>query len=126
MFVPLMTPLFIEPFITCPYFDICVAMNWSLTSHGASLIATLVTFLSISKKVTDLFFNEISELMISYFACSLFSVTIQDFSVIWIDFISSKFISFSNSDKISSCLIPVNNLLLKCTNKFLFIFPILP
>ena len=31
------------------------------------------------------------------------SLTIQDFSVIWIDFISSKFISFSNSDKISSC-----------------------
>jgi hypothetical protein len=29
-------------------------------------------------------------------------------------------------DKISSCLIPVNNLLLKCTNKFLFIFSILP
>jgi hypothetical protein len=36
------------------------------------------------------------------------------------------FISFSNSDKISSCLIPVNNLLLKCTDKFLFIFSILP
>jgi hypothetical protein len=35
---------------------------------------------------------------------TLFSVTIQDFSVIWIDFISSKFISFSNSNKISSCL----------------------
>jgi hypothetical protein len=27
MFVPLMTPFFIEPFITCPYFDMCVAMN---------------------------------------------------------------------------------------------------
>ena len=64
-----------------------------------------------SRLLTDLFFNDISELRILYFACSLFSVTVQDFSVIWIDFISSK-ISFSNSDKISSCLIPVNNLLL--------------
>jgi hypothetical protein len=80
----------------------------------------------ISKKLTDLFFNEISELRILYFACSLFSVTIQDFSVIWIDVISSKFISFSNSDNIFSCLIPVSNLLLKCTDNFLFIFSILP
>ena len=123
MFVPLMTPLFIEPFITCPYFDICVAMNWSLTSHGASLVVTFVAFLI---NLTDLFYKEISKLRILYFACSLFRVTIQDFYVIWIDFISSKYTSFSNSVKISSCLIPVNNLLLKCSDKCLFIFSILP
>jgi Zn ribbon nucleic-acid-binding protein len=40
-----------------------------------------------------MFFNEISDLRILYFACSLFSVTIEDFSVIWIDFISSKFVT---------------------------------
>jgi hypothetical protein len=55
-----------------------------LTSHGASLVVTFVAFLSISKKLTDLFYKEISELRILYFACSLFRVTIQDFYVIWI------------------------------------------